>query len=344
MKTANGFSVTESGSSGSPLLNTNRRVIGQLFGSGNCLNMDCIDPSADIANYGKFSVSWYGNYATQKERRLDVWLHPFTAPAPYTLDGIGVALPVITGSKLICAGTNYNFNATNWNGYTWSCSSNVIINSTSGNFVNVYGTNTSGPGWLSVVSGLIEVVRYNLWVGTPVLSYITGPSSVSVNGYYNYEVIYDSSQPMPSTFKWTFSESGAGAYSFNASSSVGFSFYNTGAYQILCQATNSCGTGNTTAIGVWAYAKSSSNSIATVYPNPVVDILYIEIDPPADSKTQITFDVRLLDVQGNLLRQTFSKGGTVEFNVSNLPDGSYYLHIYNGVDSKPEVHQIAVER
>jgi len=61
------------------------------------------------------------------------------------------------------------------------------------------------------------------------------------------------------------------------------------------------------------------------------------------SKTQCTFDVRLLDAQGNLLRQTFTKGGTVEFNVADLPIGFYYLHVYNGVDSNPEVHQIMVE-
>jgi len=89
--------------------------------------------------------------------------------------------------------------------------------------------------------------------------------------------------------------------------------------------------------------KSPSNSCTIVYPNPVSDVLYIELDPPASSKTQITFDVRLLDGQGNLLRQTFTKGGTVEFNVSTLPDGVYYLHIYDGVSEKPEMHQIMVE-
>jgi len=34
METAHGHSVTESGSSGSPLINNDRHVIGQLFGAG----------------------------------------------------------------------------------------------------------------------------------------------------------------------------------------------------------------------------------------------------------------------------------------------------------------------
>ena len=74
MATSNGHSVTEGGSSGSPLLNNNHRVIGQLFGAGSCSDTNCNDPSKDIANYGKFSVSWTGNNATDNRRRLRDWL------------------------------------------------------------------------------------------------------------------------------------------------------------------------------------------------------------------------------------------------------------------------------
>jgi len=56
------------------------------------------------------------------------------------------------------------------------------------------------------------------------------------------------------------------------------------------------------------------------------------------------FDVRLFDGFGNLVRQTATKGGSVQFNVSNLPVGIYYLHVYDGVSDKPEIYQIIVER
>jgi len=73
--TTNGHSVTEGGSSGSPLLNSNYHVIGQLFGAGMyCANPDCSNPPADIANYGKFSVSW--NWFSTIERQLKHWLDP----------------------------------------------------------------------------------------------------------------------------------------------------------------------------------------------------------------------------------------------------------------------------
>ena len=101
-----------------------------------------------------------------------------------------------------------------------------------------------------------------------------------------------------------------------------------------------------------------SPSYISVYPNPVSDILTIEIDaesftqsgafeqPLTDGKpfkTDPVFDLRLYDGQGNLLRKAKTKGGTVEFNVSNLPDGIYYLHVYDGVNSTPVMKQIMVE-
>ena len=94
--------------------------------------------------------------------------------------------------------------------------------------------------------------------------------------------------------------------------------------------------------GLWVeWCRGASTS---VYPNPVDDVLNIELDAPDDNaRAQITYDVRLYDGQGNMVRQQKAKGGTVEFNVSNLPNGIYYLHIYDGVSDKPEIHQIIVQ-
>ena len=86
----------------------------------------------------------------------------------------------------------------------------------------------------------------------------------------------------------------------------------------------------------------------SIYPNPVSDILTIEIDADAAQSLQperasLNFDVRLYDEQGNLLCQTKTQGGTVEFNVSGLPDGFFYLHVYDGVNSRPVMQQIIIE-
>ena len=98
--------------------------------------------------------------------------------------------------------------------------------------------------------------------------------------------------------------------------------------------------------------------MSLAYPNPVSDILNIETDAqaaaPATQSIQstagiikntsaATYDIRLYDEHGKLMRQKKAKSGKVQFNVSHLPNGNYYLHIYNGVSEKPEIHQIMVK-
>jgi hypothetical protein len=110
-------------------------------------------------------------------------------------------------------------------------------------------------------------------------------------------------------------------------------------YSITATASNVCGGSSRT-------RKFCPNCITIgyvipVYPNPASDILNIEIDQEAIAqakaveetltddkafKTDITYDIRLYDGQGNLLRQQKTKGGTVQFNVSNLPGRQGEFH------------------
>lgn len=76
IQTVSGYSVMQPGSSGSPLITSGRRVIGQLYGPGYCANIQCENPSAQRVAYGKFSISWHGNKATDSRRRLNNWLDP----------------------------------------------------------------------------------------------------------------------------------------------------------------------------------------------------------------------------------------------------------------------------
>lgn len=86
--TTNGHSVTEGGSSGSPLFDANGRILGQLYGGSSA---NCGNPFADFSIYGKVSLSWDGfeNFAT---RRLRDHLNPSGAPVPTTLNGAYIPL------------------------------------------------------------------------------------------------------------------------------------------------------------------------------------------------------------------------------------------------------------
>ena len=104
-------------------------------------------------------------------------------------------------------------------------------------------------------------------------------------------------------------------------------------------------------VGLWR--GGGMPSYILVYPNPVNDILTVEIDADAaaeelglqaaGSQTVLTFDIRLYDGQGNLLQQQKTNGGAVRFNVSTLPDGICYLHVYDGVNKDPAMQSIVVE-
>jgi hypothetical protein len=69
--TTNGFGVTEGGSSGSPLFNSNKLIIGQLFGGPS----SCSSSSSDKNdNFGRFSSSWATGGTNTS--RLSNWLDP----------------------------------------------------------------------------------------------------------------------------------------------------------------------------------------------------------------------------------------------------------------------------
>ena len=75
-QTPNGWSVTEGGSSGSPLFNSSGIIIGQLFGGFLGGQPNCSDPADDEGDYGKLSYSWTNNGASDARRRLNTWLDP----------------------------------------------------------------------------------------------------------------------------------------------------------------------------------------------------------------------------------------------------------------------------
>jgi hypothetical protein len=92
-------------------------------------------------------------------------------------------------------------------------------------------------------------------------------------------------------------------------------------------------------------------SPVSAYPNPASGILNIEIDVSAVATSSNakglnaapTYDIRLYDGLGNIVRQQRTKSNTIQFNINSLPNGTYYLHIYDGISNKPEITQIMVQ-
>jgi hypothetical protein len=135
--------TTESGSSGSPLINNNHKVIGQLHGGddANCSNRTTVPKY-----YGKFSISW-GNAGVANTNKLSTWLDPANIGVT-ALSGIPPCeKPIITsinGPSSHPNGQYADFSAVfapysaipnNASSYQW------VLSPVNGN--NVYGANTA---------------------------------------------------------------------------------------------------------------------------------------------------------------------------------------------------------
>jgi lysyl endopeptidase len=125
--TANGHSVQQPGSSGSPVFN-NRRIIGQLFGPMRCGLEQCDAPERQEVVYGRLGVSW--NNSATAERQLQAWLAPLicTPDAPMTIPG---------GIFDNCMTTDIVINTPTLNQRIFSATNSIIANSLVGNAANV---------------------------------------------------------------------------------------------------------------------------------------------------------------------------------------------------------------
>ena len=108
IETSNGHGVTENGSSGSPLINSAHRAIGQLSkGTTSCDNLTGID------KFGKLSVSWDGDGSTDSRRRLKDWLDPTNSNVSL-MDGIGDFKIIRSGSLCSQAVYSIDYIPTGW--------------------------------------------------------------------------------------------------------------------------------------------------------------------------------------------------------------------------------------
>ena len=122
-------------------------------------------------------------------------------------------------------------------------------------------------------------------------------------------------------------------------------------FWITVNFTDVCGGFSTVFQQFWPHSPWSGN-IGMVYPNPVSDILNIEIGTkttkiPFRSDIVISdnvYEIRLYNDRGNLVRQMTTRGGAIQLDVSNLPTGVYSLHIHDGVSCSPDVRQIIIRR
>ena len=258
---------------------------------------------------------------------------------------------VISGPDVVCHGQNAYSSASYWlPGMSWDAGNNYyfqIVGASTNNIVEINKTSSwIGTGWVRILYNGVQVSSRNIWANEPVILELSGPDYAFTTTPQTYHVILQNPQSY-TYFDWTVD---GGNYSINISGNTSqITFWDVSwwgppvPYDITVTAINSCGESNQAFMSI---NSSHSPSPLTFYPNPVSDILNVEFNQEMVASRQganLSFDVRLYDSQGNILRQANTTEGAVQFSVSTLPNGIYYLHIYDGLNSTPEIRQV-VER
>ena len=283
---------------------------------------------------------------------------------------ITVCLPNISGHPNICAGNTYTFLATNWQlGYYWEKSPNLSLSSPATNPSVTVSANGNGTGWVSIRnSSGTELARYDVSVGIPERPYLMDASGILYTSQAPSYTLYYGSPTTSQQFLCVNPPGSAAAEWWSAEKELNpthFDMFHIAAQVTvipLClgggtfkaTAVNSCGASQPITMHLTIKSPTGGGGkielpgldpggglLSPPYPNPVSDILTIDIK---EDSTNLNFDVRLYDGMGNILRQQQTQGGTVQFNVSSLRDGIYYLHIYDGVNDQPEIQKIIVKR
>jgi len=164
---------TESGSSGAPLFNQNKRVVGQLHGGSDTESF-----------FGKFSLSW--NYSSTYTKQIAHWLDPDNTGTKI-LDGIGQAAPFANfsaESQNVCVNNpvlfsdESKYNPTSWR---WR------ITPESYQFVNGTDSTSENPQIVFLEDGLysVELLVSNKYGSSELIqkNYITAKSKLTVEFY-----------------------------------------------------------------------------------------------------------------------------------------------------------------
>ncbi|HOZ29867.1 MAG TPA: PKD domain-containing protein [Bacteroidales bacterium] len=246
VSTVTDWGVTEGGSSGSPLFNNNKLVVGTLSGGSSYCGAP-LSSANDL--YGKFSYHWESNGGTAAVQ-LKPWLDPgntgattcngydpnATGDAPVA-DFIGDPTTVAVGGTVDFTDLSTN-TPTSW---SWTFAGGTPGTSTTQNPSVVYNTAgtydvtlvaTNGDGSDTETKSLyIEVTESNI----PVADFIGNPTTVVEGGTVDFT---DLSTNNPTSWSWTFAGGTPGTSTAQNPSIV----YNTaGTYDVTLVATNGDG-------------------------------------------------------------------------------------------------------
>ena len=316
--------VTEEGSSGAPLLNQSKKIVGQLSGGPSA----CYAAANYLKDaYGRFDNSWTGtgNNAT----RLSNWLDPsgfgnMTAPS--------INLSYIAGSSFVCTTSSYsvaNLQA-GTSVVSWSSSNSSIMTINSAGIASRVG-NANGQVNITATlnNGCGNFTRTKtIHVGKPMVSSINVDSDVCTG--QGQDVVANLTGATSSSWAVT---SGNGFNATLMDNGNGIAYFNSNVqdcYGLQISVSNACGSiSDGTTICV-----SSCLGGSIVYPNPAKDI--VTFDFSSFSESSLPDQIQIFDEKSTTFKKSVDIGmhingdKKIQIETYDLPRGVYYFHVIKG--------------
>ncbi|MDO5616549.1 MAG: T9SS type A sorting domain-containing protein [Cruoricaptor ignavus] len=347
--------AVEKGSSGSPLMDQNHRVVGQLHGGG-------ITCSPVTSYYGRFDLSW--DYGSISSRRLKDWLDPIGSNLQ-VINGLGgESLYAISGSSAICSQGVYTIdNLPSGATVTWQVGNGLnIVSGGNGSTITVSSTDNAISSWIKATvtdgTSVITLPQKNIWVGTPRLSYDPSCSKKQNDGGEDcFNICFGSgaqftvfsNRPLGSNEEWewekiqdNFRWGTSGNSVFVLPDKMGFPI------GFRVRAKSDCGW------TPWLFyiinvkdCNGGGSQSFQISPNPTSGILNIitKTDETTNRNSTIKTSnsgkpvlVEVYDNLGNLKIQKTLNVNESSINIQHLPTGTYILKITK--ENNTETHQV----
>ncbi|MBA7534629.1 hypothetical protein ES705_26878 [subsurface metagenome] len=327
--------AVEYGSSGSPLFDQNKRVVGQLHGNQNNAYPILSFCEQHLGEYGRFDVSWTGG-GTETTRLID-WLDECETGA-LTMNTIPSAY--VSGPDIVCT-SNSTFTLHNRPPGTtvnWTKSSNLsyVSGQSTDNYTVKATPSAAGPGWVQATITTDcgdATIRENIfWVGKPAQPTILGPDEVTC--YFPEWYFINSESIQWGDFQWS-TDYALRIIGTTTGHKALIEGLEEGYGQIFCEVTNTCGsTENRLVVWIdcWRFRMS---------PNPADDYVEISIDESKLAENKIdVYEVRIYNVMNKMVYNVKTSKPTLQINTRQFINGVYYVHfIFNG---KLQVEQLVI--
>jgi hypothetical protein len=264
------------------------------------------------------------------ENSLAPWLDPNDTRAMTTNT---IPIPSVSGPTLVCSsGGSFTVNnlptgAT----ITWSQGPNLARTSAQGANPCIFSSTGSGSSWIRATlvkgSNTITLADKLVWSGTPVISYISGPTYTPNNQWATYYAIPNNPAMGATDYNWILNPlNGNSVYDYGWTADI--AFYNSGFYQVVSRGQNTCGWGDYTVTGIEVYDSKGMS----IYPNPAYGEVTIEIQSSDDKELPATVWELEIYTPGMILKEkkTSLKDNKTIINTSGWQEGIYMLRVKHG--------------